>query len=119
VATLQYPIVDSQDPIIGKWKCVGMSVPRRPPIMYSDSIVNYVLEFKPNNVLTVQCMLQNNKCSPWQNGDYVYQFLDYGDSWYDKTLGIGNSFWWYRISDTELMIGQGPADGPDYYFERM
>jgi len=102
-----------QDAIIGKWKLVRVVVPRRPSITYSS--VEVILEFKTNNTLTVQNLRQGNNNTPWNSGDYPYFFIgsDYGTK-----IQIGNTSWWYRISEKGLMIGQGPVDGLNYFFEK-
>jgi len=103
-----------QDPIIGKWKLVEMGVPTGYMITYSP--VELILEFKPDNMLMVQCLRQDNNCRPWNSGNYSYLYID---SNYGTKIQIGNTDWWYRVAENKLMIGLGPVDGPSYYFERM
>jgi hypothetical protein len=107
--------------IIGKWKLVKTASGRtgKGNIMHTDSTAGIIFEFKPDNILTVQCLRQDNNCMPYRNGDYSYQFRVYGNSWYEKKIEIGNSSWWYRISETELELTQGPVDGGGSFFERI
>ena len=106
--------VHSQDIIIGKWKLVKVDVPRRPTIIYSS--VEVILEFKSDNILTVKCLRQDNNCSPWNSDTYQYYYID---SDYGTKIQIGTTYWWYSISEKQLMIGKGPVDGLNYFFERM
>ena len=102
-----------QDPIIGKWKLVKIDIPRPPASYTTDDLI---LEFRPNDILTVQCLQQNNNCRPWNDGNYRYSYID---SDYGTMIQIDNTRWWYSVSGKKLMIGQGPVDGVSYFFEKM
>ena len=105
----------STNPIIGKWKLVSMDVPKSPSVI-TYSTVDVILEFKPCNILTVQCLRQDNNCNSWNSGDYPYLYID---SNYGTKIKIGNTDWWYSVSEKKLMIGNGPVDGVSYYFEKI
>ena len=105
----------SQDPIIGKWKLVRSGAGRttQESIAQPYSTIELILEFKPDNILTVQCLRRDNNCRPWYDGDCQY-------SLFNGMIQIGTTHtWWCRVFENRLIIGNGPADGVDYYFERM
>lgn len=108
-----------QDPIIGKWGLVktvsGRTAQGTITQIYSAVDV-LIFEFKPGNILTVQCLRQDNACIPYQNGNYSYLLINRDN---DTMIRIDNTSWWYSISDKELMISKAPVDGGSYFFERM
>ncbi|MCL2651876.1 MAG: hypothetical protein FWD60_12760, partial [Candidatus Azobacteroides sp.] len=67
----------SQNPIIGKWGLVKTVSGRtaQGTITQTYSAVDVMIfEFKPGNILTVQCLRQDNNCGMWRNGDYSCYF---------------------------------------------
>ena len=102
------------DPIIGEWKLVRTGLGRSGSITHST--VDVILEFKPDNILTVQCLRQDKKCGLWNSGNYSYLYIGSASG---ANLRIGNTNWWYLFFENELMIGHGPVDGANYYFERI
>ena len=112
--TIKVNDINTPEEIIGKWGLVKAAWPRGSSITYPT--IEVIFEFKPKNILTVQCLRQDNACT-WNAGDYSYFF--YPDRDNNTMVQIGNGAFWYHISERKLKIGLSPADGVNYYFERM
>ena len=110
-----------QDPIIGKWGLVRTVSGRTPQgnIVNTYSIDEFmILEFKPGNILTVQCLRQDNNCGGWRTGNYSYYF--YLDGRNQTMINIiGNIHWWFRVSETELVLDGSPVGRGRFFFERI
>ena len=113
--TIKTNDINTPEEILGKWGLVKAAWPRGYSITYPT--VEVIFEFKPKNILTVQCLRQDNACA-WNASDYAYFFYPL-DSANKTMVRIGNGSFWYHISERKLKIGLGPADGVNYYFERM
>ena len=107
------------DPIIGKWGLVSSESGGRPAPgnrTQPYSTVNVVFEFKPDNMLTIQRLQQNDYRGPWKSGSYHYSYI-YGND--ETMIRIDHTDWRCLVSENKLMIGRAHVGGINYFFERM
>lgn len=108
-----------QDPIIGKWGLVKTVRTGRPaPATIIHSPVEVVFEFKPNGILTIHCLRQDNEYRMWRAGNYSYstRFSATGELMIDIHH---NNHWWLSVSEKELILCGAPVDRLSYFFERI